>query len=94
MRNISPFNNIFLTAKDDVESITEGFSLGAQDYIIKPFKKSELIARVNTHIELQHHKYVLEDTNRILEKKVEERTKELKIANDELLKLDEAKSDF
>ena len=44
---------IFLTAKDDQESIEKGFRVGSVDYIIKPFYKNELLARVDTHIKLK-----------------------------------------
>ncbi len=44
---------IFLTAKIDTESIINGFDLGAVDYVVKPFNKKELIARVKTHIEIK-----------------------------------------
>jgi len=37
---------IFLTAKDTENDILTGFSLGADDYIAKPFSINELIARV------------------------------------------------
>lgn len=37
---------IFLTAKDTENDILTGFSLGADDYISKPFSINELIARV------------------------------------------------
>jgi putative two-component system response regulator len=37
---------IFLTARADVESISRGLSLGAVDYISKPFHADELLARV------------------------------------------------
>lgn len=43
---------IFMTADQDEESIQKGFSIGAQDYVVKPYKSSELIARVQTHIKL------------------------------------------
>ena len=37
---------IFLTAKDTVEDKVKGFELGGDDYIVKPFSFSELLARV------------------------------------------------
>ena len=38
---------IFLTAKDEEEDIVKGLTLGAEDYITKPFRPLELIARIN-----------------------------------------------
>ncbi len=43
---------IFLTAKTDVDSISEGFEIGAVDYVTKPFHPNELLARVKTHLKL------------------------------------------
>lgn len=37
---------IFLTAKDAVQNRIEGLDAGADDYLIKPFSKDELLARV------------------------------------------------
>lgn len=37
---------IFLTASDDEYSVVAGFDLGADDYIIKPFRPRELISRI------------------------------------------------
>lgn len=37
---------IFLTAVDDEASVVTGFDLGAEDYIIKPFRPMELSARI------------------------------------------------
>lgn len=37
---------IFLTAKDDEETIVKGLELGAEDYITKPFSTKELIVRM------------------------------------------------
>ncbi|MEL6320236.1 MAG: response regulator [Cyanobacteria bacterium J06626_14] len=45
---------IFITALSDPESTVKGFSLGAVDYVSKPFRESELLARVKTHLELRH----------------------------------------
>ncbi len=41
---------IFLTAKDTENDILTGFSLGADDYIAKPFSVNELTARVKAVI--------------------------------------------
>lgn len=41
---------LFLTAQTDMEDIVRGFSLGASDYIAKPFETSELIARVTVQL--------------------------------------------
>lgn len=37
---------IFLSAKDRVEDRVKGFELGADDYLVKPFSFSELLARI------------------------------------------------
>lgn len=39
---------MFLTARDSVEDRVKGLELGADDYLIKPFAFSELLARVRT----------------------------------------------
>ncbi|NET45134.1 MAG: hybrid sensor histidine kinase/response regulator [Okeania sp. SIO2B3] len=53
---------IFMTAMADSESIVKGFTLGAVDYITKPFKVIEVLARVKTHINLQYLRKNLEQT--------------------------------
>ena len=42
---------IFITALTREEDFTKGFSLGAVDYISKPFRSEEILARVNTHLQ-------------------------------------------
>jgi two-component system copper resistance phosphate regulon response regulator CusR len=37
---------LFLTARDDVQDRVRGLELGAEDYLVKPFAFSELLARV------------------------------------------------
>jgi DNA-binding response OmpR family regulator len=44
---------IFMTTLTDAESKVKGLSLGAVDYITKPFEQSEVLARVNVHWQLK-----------------------------------------
>ncbi|CCQ94888.1 Response regulator MprA [[Clostridium] ultunense Esp] len=37
---------LMLTAKDELESRVQGFDLGADDYVVKPFELEELLARI------------------------------------------------
>ncbi|MCL2209053.1 MAG: response regulator [Treponema sp.] len=41
---------IFLTGNSDRESVVKGLSLGAADYVIKPFTSSKLIESIETHL--------------------------------------------
>jgi len=45
---------IFLTAQKDEDSIEAAYLTGGVDYVTKPFKPVELLARVKVHLELQH----------------------------------------
>lgn len=47
---------IFLSAMDDEKSIIKGFDNGAVDFITKPFRHRELLARTRTHVELKRAK--------------------------------------
>ncbi|WP_031434628.1 HD domain-containing phosphohydrolase [Methylomarinum vadi] len=68
---------IFLTAKVDVDSISKGFSLGAVDYITKPFHADELLARTRNHIQLYRARRLLQRHNIALETKIEYEHKRL-----------------
>lgn len=61
---------IFMTALSDPLEKSKGLSLGAVDYITKPFQQEEVLARVRVHLQLYN-------LTRTLEEKVEERTQEL-----------------
>ncbi len=39
---------IFLTAKSQTEDVVEGFNIGGNDYLKKPFSMEELIVRINS----------------------------------------------
>lgn len=54
---------IFLTAKTTEDSLKKGFESGGVDFISKPFKTAELVARVNTHIQLKAVREILSKTN-------------------------------
>jgi two-component system, OmpR family, KDP operon response regulator KdpE len=50
IREISDVPIIMLTAEDDESDIVRGLDIGADDYVIKPFKPKELLARVRASL--------------------------------------------
>ncbi|BAZ09253.1 two-component hybrid sensor and regulator [Calothrix sp. NIES-4071] len=68
---------IFMTALSDAVSKVKGLKEGAVDYITKPLEHQEVLARINTHLEL----YQLRQK---LEQRVQERTLELSDALENL----------
>ncbi|MCT4646787.1 MAG: hybrid sensor histidine kinase/response regulator [Carboxylicivirga sp.] len=85
---------IYLTANTDLEHTINGLESGAQDYVTKPFRAQELLARIQTQIELRQSKLHVIRTNSILEEKVRQRTEQLIKAQEQLLNLEQAKGDF
>jgi putative two-component system response regulator len=65
---------IFLTSREDEASELEGLSLGAIDYISKPFAPAVLLKRIENHLLIASQKKALESYNRNLEAKVAEKT--------------------
>lgn len=66
---------IILTAKDTTENIVEGLSMGADDYMTKPFVADELLARVKARL----RKDGMIDTKlRIADLELDDRTLEVK----------------
>ncbi len=43
---------VLLTERDQVTDLIEGFRVGANDYLVKPFSKYELLARIRLHLKL------------------------------------------
>jgi len=54
---------IFLTAKDEPDSVLEGFRAGGIDYITKPFQNEEVLLRIETHLKIDRLTKVLIETN-------------------------------
>ena len=48
LREFTDVPIIFVTAKGTIEDIVHGLSLGADDYLVKPFNHTELISRLMT----------------------------------------------
>ncbi|NEP11661.1 MAG: PAS domain S-box protein [Symploca sp. SIO2C1] len=65
---------IFLSALDEICDKMKGFSLGAMDYITKPFQTEEVIARIEVQLANQRLRKQLEEQNRRLQQEIEIRT--------------------
>jgi two-component system, cell cycle sensor histidine kinase and response regulator CckA len=68
---------IFLSASLDFGDRLEGLEAGAVDFVNKPFRREELLARLKTHLELAR-------LRKDLEHLVTERTRQLQTANEQL----------
>ncbi len=70
--NVRDIPVIFLTAKTEKEDIIQGIEMGAMDYVTKPFNSTELLARVNNHIELKLARDKLQHMNQELRKALDQ----------------------
>ena len=77
---------IFMTALSETEHKVKAFEIGAVDYITKPFQSNEVLARIHTHLMVSHLQKEMRNTNKFLEQKVDERTKQFHEAYNELQK--------
>lgn len=75
---------VFLTAATSQNDVVKGFSLGAVDYITKPFNSAELQARLKTHIKLKQALEIIEEDKIKLEKLNEQKNEFLGIAAHDL----------
>ena len=57
IRNLVDCPILFLTAKTEENSLVNGLSLGADDYIYKPFGVMELRARIAAHLRREHREH-------------------------------------
>ena len=76
---------IFLTGKANIEDELKGLSLGAVDYITKPFTAAILQKRVGLQLQLQRQKLELREYNDNLEKMVEDRVRDIDILKNAII---------
>lgn len=75
---------IFLTAISEANHIVRAFQAGGVDYILKPFRTQELLARVQVHLALQRAQRELRDQNKHLAQLNKEKSEFLGIAAHDL----------
>jgi len=64
---------VFISALGDALDKVTAFEVGGVDYITKPFKVEEVLARVRTQLELKFSRDVMEGVNRDLKRSLEEK---------------------
>lgn len=74
--NRSDLPIICLTAKPDQSELLKVFKAGVSDYLVKPFAKEELLARITVHLERYR-----------LSRQLKEKINDLKISNEKIRKL-------
>jgi signal transduction histidine kinase/DNA-binding response OmpR family regulator len=62
---------IFLSARAGEEARIEGFDIGADDYLVKPFSARELITRIDTHIRLSRLRRAAGEQTRASEERLQ-----------------------
>jgi putative two-component system response regulator len=76
---------LILTGDETTESMWRSFAYGAKDFVTKPFNAAELLLRVKNLLETRSLQRQLEEQNQVLERRVEERTRDLSEAQGEIL---------
>lgn len=64
---------IFMTARSETVDKVKGLTIGAVDYITKPFQQEEVLARLRLHLRLYYLTKTLEEQNLILTEEIEKR---------------------
>lgn len=68
---------IFISAFDDPADIVEGFAIGGEDYITKPFIPEVVKARVGVHLKFSLANQTLQEANRRLQISVNEQVRQI-----------------
>jgi putative two-component system response regulator len=85
-RTTSDIPVIFLTSLDSATDEEFGLSLGAEDFIHKPFSPAVVLARVGSHLKLAQATRLLKSRNEDLEKLVAARTQAIRRQAEELVR--------
>ncbi|MBT6434390.1 MAG: response regulator, partial [Deltaproteobacteria bacterium] len=64
---------LLLTARGTDGDMTEGFAAGANDYLVKPFSRPELLNRLRHHLGFTAMSSMLRSTNKVLEAELSKR---------------------
>jgi DNA-binding NtrC family response regulator len=94
---------IFVSGREDADTIVAAFDAGAVDYLTKPIQAREVVARVSAHLrlsrlqrELEERNRTLEETNQRLQEQVERRERaeaELRTADERLSSISAAEAE-
>lgn len=68
---------LVLTALPDMKTRLRALESGARDFLTKPFDRLEVLSRIRNMLEVRMMHNQIRDQNRMLEEKVQERTREL-----------------
>ncbi len=76
---------IFISAFDDPSDVVEGFNIGGEDYITKPFIPEVVKARLKLHLKLHDASTQLQEMNRLLQASVSEQLRQLEMEKKNVL---------
>lgn len=77
---------IFISAFDDPTDIVEGFDLGGEDYITKPFIPEVVKARIGIHLKLSETSKNLAEVNRKLQTSISEQLLQVELEKKNVLR--------
>ena len=76
---------IFISAFDAPSDVVQGFNLGGEDYITKPFIPEVVKARLELHLKLRATSKNLKESNRLLQKSASEHLQQLELEKKNVL---------
>lgn len=85
---------LVLTANITPQTRLKALAQGAKDFVTKPFDQTEVLLRIKNLLETRHLHVQLRDANASLEEKVRERTSELELALDRLVRAERVRDEF